>query len=90
MEECPICMDTLRIKNVVIMKCCKKELHLDCYTRCTTLKPECPFCRHPTEVVIDLPETEVSPNVLVILIRALPGLFLLSGLGYFIFYRVTF
>ena len=83
--ECPICMDTLETKNVVIINCCKKQLHLDCYTKCTALKPECPFCRRPVEVVIDIPESEVDPHCLVLLARSLPGLLLLSGMSYYLF-----
>ena len=85
--DCPICMDTLENKNVIIINCCKKQLHLDCYNRCTTLKPECPFCRRPVEVLIDVDQEIIiiQSHFLVLLTRAIPGILLLSGMSYYLF-----
>ena len=38
MEECPVCLEPLS-GTVVLMGCCEKKLHIQCYVT------KCPMCR---------------------------------------------
>ena len=42
--ECPICMNNLD-KNNIIICCCNKSLHIECFMKCISLNNLCPFCR---------------------------------------------
>lgn len=42
--ECPICMNNLD-KNNIIIGCCNKSLHIECFMKCILLNNLCPFCR---------------------------------------------
>jgi hypothetical protein len=46
-NECPICLSTLNTQDIVIMNCCKKRIHANCYIRWLLVKKECPMCRNP-------------------------------------------
>jgi hypothetical protein len=48
-KECPICLNDFDStqQDTVILKCCKKEFHIECYIRCVNQKKECPMCRAP-------------------------------------------
>lgn len=41
-NECPICFEHYGTSPTVQVHCCKKTMHLNCYSRCV---PMCPFCR---------------------------------------------
>jgi hypothetical protein len=47
-KECPICLNDFDStqQDTVILKCCKKEFHIECYIRCVNQKKECPMCRN--------------------------------------------
>jgi hypothetical protein len=59
-SECPVCLEPL-IGTVVHMGCCKKMVHVQCYT------VKCPMCRadlpvpihavqsHPSHIIVPVP-----------------------------------
>ena len=42
--ECPICLHVLGEKFIIV-SCCNKKFHTDCFLQCMELKKECPMCR---------------------------------------------
>jgi len=46
-HECPICLNDFdtNLQDTIIVKCCKKQFHIECYVRCMNQKKECPMCR---------------------------------------------
>lgn len=63
MEECPICLLTMKGTTNTQIGCCGKFFHEKCYTECMKVKPECPLCRAPQDDVrIDVPT--VPPIIL--------------------------
>ena len=47
-NECPICFEKFDGVPKVQVHCCRKTMHLSCYTKCS---PMCPFCRSRIPVV---------------------------------------
>lgn len=42
-HEC-FCADEAKIKEIIILPCCKKKVHLSCMIRWFKLKDKCPYC----------------------------------------------
>jgi len=53
-NECPICLISLNEhpQDIVHLKCCKKDLHIECYIRCMNQKKECPMCRNNNKIAL--------------------------------------
>jgi hypothetical protein len=62
-KECPICLNDFDStdQDTVILKCCKKEFHIECYIRCINQKKECPMCRNQ---IMLTNTTNIFPSIL--------------------------
>ena len=54
MEECPVCLESLKQGQTVTVDCCKKQFHVNCYVSAMNVNPTCPLCRKE-QVVIEMP-----------------------------------
>jgi hypothetical protein len=70
-NECPICLISLNDhpQDIVHLKCCKKNLHVECYIRCMSQKKECPMCRNNNK---NITETHIFPPLQVPLMLTTP------------------
>ena len=63
MDECPICFEIMLpdSKDTILLECCKKKFHKECYLKCMKLKRECPMCRNTSyQLNIDeVPEHQI-------------------------------
>ena len=51
MEECPVCLESLKQGQTITVDCCKKQFHVNCYMSAIHVNPTCPLCRKEQIVI---------------------------------------
>ena len=67
MEECPVCLESLKNSQTLTVDCCKKQFHVNCYVNAMSINPTCPLCRKD-QVIINMP-TPTPPPTRIILVE---------------------
>jgi hypothetical protein len=92
MEECPVCLESLKNGQIVTVDCCKKQFHVNCYVSAMNVNPTCPLCRKE-QVVIEMPPQPQSqpPQIIIIdqrlnIVRRCIQILIICGMVRYIFY----